>query len=130
MTRTPQDIRLCGDHLLRHSDNKLYVCLQQIEALVQLASELVRVGHLHTSGRELQEQLLHACVLFLDEAQHLGPECTQVYMVPLLLLLRFWLPTHSYHHASNASMLQFVCLQSSSVMLYFACAQISSTETA
>lgn len=104
MTRTPHDVRLCGDHLLRHSDNKLYVCLQQTEALVQLAIELVRVGHLHTSGRELQEQLLRACVLFLDEAQHLRPDCTQVlnYMVPLLLLLRFWLPTHSYHHASNA----------------------------
>lgn len=92
---------LRSDHLLRHSDNGLCVCLQRTVALVQLAIGLVRVGHLHTCGRELQEQLLRACLLFLAEAQHLRPECTQVYTAPLPLLLLFRLPTHSYHHASD-----------------------------
>lgn len=80
--------------------NRLCVCLQQTVGLVQLTIELLRVGHLQTSSHDLQEQLLRACVLFLDEAYHLRPECTQVYMDLLLLLLLLQSPIPSVLDAS------------------------------
>ena len=66
------------DYLLRHCDTGLCVCLQQTAALVQLVIQLVKASHLLTCSYELQEQLLRASLMFVEKAQGVHPEATQV----------------------------------------------------
>ena len=56
--------------------------------VVQLVTKVLAVCHLR-GGRayELQAQLLQACLLFLEEANVVCPECTQVRMPPWRLHL-------------------------------------------
>ena len=90
---------LRSDHLLRHCDTGLCVVLQQALALVQLVLELVRANHLLTCSYELQEQLLRASLVFVEKAQRVHPEATQV-NCKMQLVWKYasgWVPTNHPH---------------------------------
>lgn len=67
---------------MKYAEVGLCLCLQHTVALIQLVVGLVGVNHLCSNSQELQEPILRDSVLFLEAADHVHAEFTQVCTSP------------------------------------------------